>query len=220
LLLKCTLVQRSAKNLRLASSICKELEYLALAITQAGSYIAHSCSLGDYLQIYREDRSQLLQAHSVQTTDGYEWTVYTTWEMSLKNLTPTAAMFLRLCSFMHHDGISRAIFQNAAKAHKIKSRSFKDANHYLRNFTSEGRVWSNLKFLGYIKELASYSLINVDPENHFYSIHPLVHAWARERSTAEEHNEAHRCTVQILALAVRYGGTAEDMIFQRNLLPL
>ena len=69
LLLKMAMVLHSPANRQWAASICQELGYLALAVAQAGAYIAQFCSLEDYLQIYREDRAQLLQRHCPQTPD-------------------------------------------------------------------------------------------------------------------------------------------------------
>ena len=220
LLLKMTAVQHSPANLEQAASICQELGYLALAVAQAGAYIAHSCSLGDYLHIYEEDRAQLLQRHSPHSPDDYQWTVYTTWEMSLKKLTPTATMFLRICSFMHHGGISRAIFENAAVAN-IPGKSFDDGNRFLSNFKTETGEWSRLAFVDHIKNLLAYSLINLDTETDVYSIHPLVHAWSRDRASPVERDEARVCASQILALAVRAWEleTAEVLAFWRSLLP-
>ena len=219
LLLRMTAAQRSPANMQRAASICKELGHLALAVAQAGAYIANSCSLDDYLHIYREDRAQLLQRHSTNTPGDYQWTIYTTWEMSLKKLTPTAIMFLRICSFMHHDGISRAIFE-AAVANGPKE-SFEDANRFLSNFKTNSGEWSRLAFLNHTKDLLSYSLINLDTESHVYSIHPLVHAWARDRATVVERKEARVCALQILALAVGEDQleTAEVLALQRSLLP-
>ena len=219
LLLKMTAAERSPTNLEQAASICTELGYLALAVAQAGAYIAHSCSLDDYLDIYREDRAHLLHKHSTHTPGDYQWTVYTTWEMSLKKLTPTAMMFLRICSFMHHGGISRAIFEAAVA--NGPDESFEDANRFLSNFKSKNGEWSKLAFLSHTKDLLSYSLINLDTERHAYSMHPLVHSWARDRATPLERDEARACALQILALAVAAGQleTTEVLALRRSLLP-
>ena len=219
LLLKMTAAQRSPTNMEQAASICRELGYLALAVAQAGAYIAHSCSLDDYLDIYHENRAHLLHKHSTHTPGDYQWTVYTTWEMSLKKLTPTAMMFLRICSFLHHGGISRAIFE-AAVANDL-DESFEDANRFLSNFKTKNGEWSKLAFLSHTKDLLSYSLINLDTENHAYSMHPLVHAWARDRATPVDRDEARVCALQILALAVAEGqpDTTEALAFRRSLLP-
>ena len=220
LLLKMTAAQRSPTNLERAASICRELGYLALAVSQAGAYIAHSCSLDDYLHIYQEDRAQLLQRHSPRAPDDYQWTVYTTWEMSLKKLPPTATMFLRICSFMHHGGISRAIFQSAAVTN-IQGESFDDANRFLSNFKTKTGQWSRLAFLDHTKDLLAYSLINLDTDTDVYSIHPLVHAWSHDRASPVERDEARVCALQIIALAVGewQSRTAEVLALWRSLLP-
>ena len=176
LLITSAMVEHSEQNYSFASSIVKELGCLALAIVQAGAYIAKSCSLNEYLKIYKNHRVQLLQKHSVQMVDDYKWTVYTTWEMSMEKLSPAAATFLHLCAFLHYDGISKAIFQNAA-AGKPRS-SFKDAIGFLQHFQTTDGAWSDFQFHELINELASFSLININAENNIYSIHPLVHAWA------------------------------------------
>ena len=220
LLLKMTAAKRSPKNMEQAVSICRELGYLALAVAQAGAYIAHSCSLDDYLHIYREDRAHLLHKYSPHTPGDYQWTVHTTWEMSLKKLTPTATMFLRICSFMHHGGISRAIFQSAVVANRLGD-SFENANRFLSNFKTKTGEWSRLAFLNHTNDLLSYSLVNFDTESHAYSMHPLVHAWARDRATPVERDEARACALQVLALAVPSGQleTTEVLALRRSLLP-
>jgi len=102
----------------------QELGYFALAIVQAGAYIFKSeCGLGRYLEMYQERRGTLLEEYrmQVQKIDDYERTVYTTWFMSFEQLSPHAATFFKICAFfkicvfLHHDGISEAIFQNAAR---------------------------------------------------------------------------------------------------------
>ena len=218
LLQKSAMVERSAENLDLSASVCQELGYHALAIAQAGAYIAQSCSLADYLQLYHEDRDELLQRSSTQTLDGYKLTVYTTWEMSMKKLSPSAATLLRLFAFLHHDGISEEIFRNAAAANRSEE-SFRGAHRFLDNFRSQNGAWKHVKFLDHIKELASYSLINGDNEKHVYSIHPLVHAWVREQGNSTERDEAQSYISQILVLSV-YGNLGDEALgFWRSLVP-
>jgi hypothetical protein len=135
LLLKSAMVEDSAGNRDIGAAICKELGYLALAIAQAGAYIAQACSLDDYLQVYREDRARLLRLRSPQAVDDYKWTVYTTWEMNLEKLSSSTAMLLRLFAFLHHDGIPRAIFEKAAASELgDTSDAFQDGIHFLANF--------------------------------------------------------------------------------------
>ena len=83
--------------------------------------------------------------------------------------------------FLHHDGISQAIFQNAAV--NIES-SFADqelnalcnAKEFLASFVTSG-AWDTQKFLKVLSEIRAYSLIDFDDKAKLYSIHPLVHDW-------------------------------------------
>ena len=94
-------------------TVPQELGYLALAVVQAGAYIFKSeCSLGQYLELYRERRGGILEEYGdiVQKVDNYEWTIYTTWLISYQRLSAQSTMFLKLCAYLHHDGISEAFF--------------------------------------------------------------------------------------------------------------
>ncbi|KAJ7246192.1 hypothetical protein C8J57DRAFT_986346, partial [Mycena rebaudengoi] len=110
LLLKSAAQETSLANKLLASEIAKELSYLPLAIVQAGAFITESGALDTYLKLYVENRAQLLSERPAQAHDDYEWTVYTTWQMSFDKLSLLAATLLQLCSFLHRDGISEEIF--------------------------------------------------------------------------------------------------------------
>jgi hypothetical protein len=90
---------------------------------------------------YREDRATLLQLRSVQAVDDDKWSVYTAWEMSLEKLSSSTAMLLRLFAFLYHDGISRAVFENAA-AFEDTTDAFHDGIHFLANFRTKSGEWS------------------------------------------------------------------------------
>ena len=68
-------------------TIAQELGHLVLAVVQAGAYIFRSgCGIGVYLQLYQTCCSDLLEEYRghKQKMDGYEWTVYTTWQLSFE----------------------------------------------------------------------------------------------------------------------------------------
>src|SRR3984957_2845928 len=208
----------------------QELGYFALAVVQAGAYISRSeCGLHRYLEMYQERRGELLEEYrnQVQKIDDYEWTVYTTWTMSFERLSPLAATFLKVCAFLHHDGISEAMFQNAASnltscvphlsTTNHESESLSAAKEFLDSFRTTGSLWDTQKFLKVVMEIRSYSLIDFDPENRLYSIHPLVHAWT---FTIISNGELVRtCTQYILSMSCSLGEDSEDYTFRRTLLP-
>jgi tetratricopeptide (TPR) repeat protein len=220
LLLASSMMKRSQENLNLALSVVKELGYLALAIAQVGAYISRSCSLTEYLSIYHENRAELLHQHAIQSTDDYEWTVYTTWEISLKKLGPAATAFLKFCTFLHYNGISKAIFHNASST-RNPGNTFNNATDFLRMFQETDGSWSDFRFQEVINELLSYSLINVGARDNEYSIHRLVHAWARDHTSITE-PQTRNCVMQILALSIELNhnsNSTDDLAFRRTLIP-
>src|SRR3984957_7420707 len=167
----------------LSTIIEQELGCLALAVVQAGAYISRfEFGLSRYLEMYRERRGELFKEYSnqVQKIDDYEWTVYTTWTMSFERLSPQASRFLKICAFLHHDGISEAIFQNAARnlansvprlpATNEELDSLSAAKDFMNWFRATEGLWDTQKYLDVIIEVRSYSLIDFDPENCVYSI--------------------------------------------------
>jgi hypothetical protein len=56
-------------------------------------------------------------AGRVQEPEAEGWWLWvdslTTWAISYEKLSKQAATFLNVCAFLHHDGITEAIFQNA-----------------------------------------------------------------------------------------------------------
>ena len=199
-------------------------------MVQAGAYISTSeCGLGRYLEMYKERRGELLEAYGdqIQKIDEYKWTVYTTWAISFEQLTPQATTFLKICAFLHHDGISEAIFQKAASNLTTYVPRFpateqdSDARRVARDFlnwfrTTEG-LWDMQKFLKMIIEIRSYSLIDFDKENQLYSVHPLVHAWTL--TMVSNVALTHTCTQIILSLSCDWEFKLEDYMFRRTLLP-
>ncbi|KAJ7206909.1 P-loop containing nucleoside triphosphate hydrolase protein, partial [Mycena pura] len=110
LLLKSASEEKTDSNKEIATRIVKVLYYLPLAIIQAGAFISKSGALGSYLQLYAQNRAQLLSEQPAQSHDDYAWTVYTTWQISFDKLSKPAAMFLQLCSFLHYEGIYEEMF--------------------------------------------------------------------------------------------------------------
>ncbi|KAF7344868.1 FabD/lysophospholipase-like protein [Mycena venus] len=167
-----------------ATEIVKTLGYLALAIVQAGAFISKSGNLTIYLDLYAKQRALLLSEKPVQSHDSYAQTVYTTWQMSFEQLKPPAQMFLQICSYFHHNGISEEIFCNASKFKFYCGYPSKEELQrpleFLSNFMAPTGEWDTLSFMNVTSEIQAYSLINFDPEKEVFSIHPLVHAWSQE----------------------------------------
>ncbi|KAJ7214786.1 P-loop containing nucleoside triphosphate hydrolase protein, partial [Mycena rebaudengoi] len=183
LLLRSSAHDLTDENQIFATDIVKALHYHTLAVVQAGAFISKTGSLQKYLSIYESNQTRLLSERSTQSHDEYAWSVYTTWNISFQRLSPTSAQFLRLCSFLHHDGISEAIFSNAAFFEPYNlgpsEEEIKEPKAFLAKFLTDSGKWDSLHFTNMASEIRGYSLINQDPHTGLFSIHPLVHEWSQ-----------------------------------------
>lgn len=107
-----------------AKLVVMALGYLALTIVQAGAVMRQGrCNMEEYCTIYHQRRQELLNRKAVQDGEEHQYTVYTTWEVSLKMIEEMssearrdALELLQILGFLHHDGIPEDIFHRAWKA--------------------------------------------------------------------------------------------------------
>ncbi|KAF8119870.1 P-loop containing nucleoside triphosphate hydrolase protein [Mycena galopus ATCC 62051] len=229
LLLKSAAQEPSVLNELLAAEIVKVLWCLPLAIVQAGAFILESGSLNTYLALYSKSQARLLSEKPTMSHDGYAWTVYTTWQMSFDRLSPPAAVFLQLCSFLHREGISEDIFSRAAhyliqhnyeckpkKLQKLKAKfkrvwtnksqvfpknKTENPREFLSQFIGPNGEWDSASFMKVTKEIMAYSLINFDAKRESFSIHPLVHDWSR--TTLADQDSSCLCMSEVLGMSIK-----------------
>ncbi|CAG7933708.1 unnamed protein product, partial [Penicillium olsonii] len=139
--------------------LVQALEYIPLAITQAGSYIANRSSrttVSRYLQLFRESESN--QTHLLQHEDAKDlrrdpsirYAVITTWQLSFEQIhheRPAATNLLALMSMFDRQGIPEGLV-----------RADSDGLH----------------FEDAVAPLISYSLIRVEIETGSFDMHRLV----------------------------------------------
>ncbi|KAJ7124271.1 hypothetical protein C8R44DRAFT_538891, partial [Mycena epipterygia] len=197
LLLRGAGQETTDENRTIAGQIVKVLHYLPLAIIQAGAFIAKSGDLDSYLALYEQNRARLLSQKPAQSHDNYAWTVYTTWQISFDQLSQPASTFLKLCSMLHHQGISEQIFKNAATYKFGPSSPSKEelqmALEFLSQFLGSDGMWDSFCFIDMTNEARAYSLINFHPQQKMFSMHPLVHYWTRSMLSKKESYQ--HCTV-------------------------
>ncbi|KAJ7789138.1 P-loop containing nucleoside triphosphate hydrolase protein [Mycena olivaceomarginata] len=205
LLLSRAVKEKNVQNIEKASEIVKELSCLPLALVQAGAYISTCNCLFQYLSIYRRNHAKLLSQHAVQSHDDYKWTVYTTWEISFRQLSKAAARFLQLCSLLHHNSIPEAIFEHAAawtgNNHEQEDQAVWDAKEFLHTFMSDSGTWDAQHFMDILSEIQGYSLMESDTVRETLSMHPLVHSWCQ--STLEDEHVARKCIIAIVGMSIR-----------------
>ena len=187
--------------------ITSALGYLALALVQAGaSILQRICDINDYLDFYNQHRRKLSLRRSLkESMEQDHITVYATWDLSLDSLqlrrteaSMDAAQILSIVAFFHFEHIRVDIFTKAL-ANRLK------ATDNELNMSLPARLWYGIRLrlnprlvlpeflrqeppkLGVYRirralhELYSLSLISYDGKDDSFSLHPVVHAWARDR---------------------------------------
>ncbi|KAH8834483.1 hypothetical protein DL96DRAFT_1810742 [Flagelloscypha sp. PMI_526] len=204
----------------IAVEIVQELGCLALAIIQARAFIAKGlCSLSEYLPLYRRNRNQLLQDESAQTTGDYRYSVYTTWAISFNKLSSNATLLLKLFSFMHHDAIPSRILESAWEVYVDQDENAVPPilANLLSSFTAFDSTWDIIRFRTLVGELQSFSLLEFNPAQLTFSLHPLVQQWAQGYSQHDE--EMIHATQTLLTLAIPRGRSSLDFIQWKSLVP-
>ncbi|KAJ7458446.1 hypothetical protein FB451DRAFT_1372188 [Mycena latifolia] len=221
LLLKSSAVATTTANKDTATDIVKALCYLPLAIIQAGAFISQSGALGQYLDLYTENRARLLSEQPVQSHDDYAWTVYTTWQISFDRLSKLAATFLQLCSFLHHERISEKIFSRASTyqfpAHHPSKEELKEPLEFLSQFLGPAGTWDSFRFTKVTSEIRAYSLMSYHLEKNMFSIHPLVHIWSQ--STLMDKKTYHYQMVAILGMSMATVPNENMQLVSLEILP-
>jgi tetratricopeptide (TPR) repeat protein len=194
------------------NQITNTLGYLALALMQAGALILQGiCDIKDYLIFYNQNRRDIgKRRRSVDAVDHDPYSVNSSFDLSLKYLekrqtqgSRDALQLLSIVGFFHFEHIRVDIFtralENRVKAfegskNKSLSSSFIGA---IRNRLQQplllpeflrqkpGTV-DRYRVRRALHELRSFSLISYDGRTDCFSMHPLVHAWARDRLTPGE----------------------------------
>ncbi len=192
---------------RIGHKIIDTLGYLALALIQAGALILQRiCGMPDYLDFYNKFRSNVGARRSIgDPRINDQLTVYATWEHSLESLEMRqtepcldAAQLLSTVAFFHFDHIRVDIFTRALDN---RLRSIETPTRpsifsclsrgliarfqpppilptFLRQVPSERDPYRIRRAL---HELRSFSLISYDGKDDSFSLHPVVHCWAKDR---------------------------------------
>jgi tetratricopeptide (TPR) repeat protein len=191
-----------------AQKVASLLRSHPLALIQAGSYVARGhCTLAEYPQVYVQQRKRLLTFRPNQARSRYR-DVYATFEASAEILqssrTELSGDALQLLPVLAICGPSRLplpLFEAAwrgAQAISLNETGTDDADRLtpwhvsrLPSFIQiDTDIWDSFRLIEAIHLLKSFSLVSTDTYNGFLSVsmHPLIHAWARDRlDPTEQH---------------------------------
>jgi hypothetical protein len=242
LLLKAACLDESQEDLQAeASEIVNELFCIPLAVDQAGAFIAFGdTDIRDYLDEYSQYRERLLSYPAFKGASKYNRTVYGTWELSFKEMqqraesddsqrseaAKSAIFLLAMFAFIHYDGITEEIFSYAAtqKYEEYGDKEQRSAlplassivDHTLLHLHNTGK-WDNFIFKEGVRVLLSFGLIKLVSSKGIYTMHPLIHAWGRDRMSSEDRNKY--CLMAYIMLACSlYGHFDEQPYHFRRIL--
>jgi hypothetical protein len=210
LLLKTAAIKDlQGENVRkVAERIVNDLGGLALAIIQAGAVIRQGiCSLDEFCDLYSKQKREVLESgRSISSIESYQYSVFTTWEISIEKIEEISdeharlgLELLRMFSFMHFDGIRKDIFKSAIEnsLYATDVPGFKGS--LLARLMPE--KWDGLLWGKAMKLLLAFSLITTSHSG-LISMHPLVHLWSRERMSVSERSDTWKTTMATLSMSV------------------
>ncbi|KAI9768501.1 MAG: hypothetical protein M1840_004911 [Geoglossum simile] len=210
-----------------ATLIATTLGCLALAIVQAGAYIRNGfCSIGEYCDIYSRHRERLLRHLPVQKRSDYQYSVYTTWEVSVETIkrisseaSVNAIKLIRIFCFLHYDQITEDIFERAWANSSHGGDLYKNIANKFYMRSQEGLAeWNPIIIREAAVLLASFSLIKIDETDRHMSMHPLVHVWARDRLSEKLQKHFWVTASFTLAAAISLEFQLSDYSLRRSLV--
>ncbi|KAK1730752.1 uncharacterized protein BDZ83DRAFT_747077 [Colletotrichum acutatum] len=218
--------------------IVHELGYLPLAIDQAGSFVCiQECSFRDYLDNFRKRRKDILGDPPLYPgVFEHNPAVYGTFELSYDALKMqsvgkgrkgqaalNALRILNIFCFYHNEDITTYILSRAATNKQLETTFISGeegsiAPVPLLDLTEEGD-WDSTNFNDGIAMLRSYSLIkNSLLNDESYSMHVLVHSWARDRMKPEMLVFQRRAAREILFFSVGRNNRLIEELFAGQVL--
>ena len=202
-----------------------------LALIQAGAYIAKGHSrLDQYPEVYRQQRKRLLKYRPSQAQSRY-CDVYATFEASAHVLERSeseaakdALRLLEILSMLHSSFFPLQIFEGAWEGswqalHTNDTETSMETlcqwhTSQLPDFmVVEGSEWDSYRLVEASSLLASLSLIARHSSAGLpgLSMHPLAHAWAKDRQEVDQQSQAWVAAGCILALS-----TSNSHMWQRQ----
>jgi tetratricopeptide (TPR) repeat protein len=192
-----------------------------LAIIQAGSYVACGhCTLYEYPQHYQRHRQRLLKFRPTQEQSRYGH-VYATFEASAEVLQSSsdeaaqdALQVLSMFSMLGCSPLPLAIFEAAWRGAQktamttvdddcIDSPSLWHVKQLISPVEVDADEWDSFRLTEAIHLLTSLSLITANNKDGQTSIsmHPLTHAWTKDRQERRAQDQSWIATGSMIALS-------------------
>lgn len=189
--------------------IVKDLGYLALAVTLAGSYVSMTPRLKSdvkrYLPEYKRRRKELLQRRPKRHVHQYGESVLSTWETSFEAITnqdPTAARLLSLLAFVNFEDITVDLFSRDLPCDDFENKASHSQTVWW-SFLFETSEWTGHNLESCFETLQDYSLLQWKADQDSYAMHKLVHAWSYDRLDADVQKQLSRLSLDLIAEATK-----------------
>ncbi|KAK5094369.1 hypothetical protein LTS08_008650 [Lithohypha guttulata] len=201
---------RYAEDARQVASL---LQSHSLALVQAGAYVARGhCSLADYPRIYEKQRQRLLTFRPTQARSRYR-DVYATFEVSAEMMrvmdTPASQDALQLLPLFAVGGPSHfplSLFEagwqgaqgvpsdldDETEDEEVRLLTPWHVAHLPAICDTAGKMWDSYRLVEAVNLLKIFSLVSTDAQSDrmYVSLHALVHAWARDRQSQHDQQQA------------------------------
>ncbi|KAL4755727.1 uncharacterized protein BDW70DRAFT_49280 [Aspergillus foveolatus] len=227
--------------------ITKVLGYLALAVKQAGTAISQKvCNLTDYLIFHQEYRKQRQRKSAFSgimpaeiRSNAQQDDIYSAFDLSFgylerKQTTESrdAIEILNIVSFYHFRNIRVDIFEKALKNQQTFTTmsTLREAlakrlkpPRLLPNFLRRSDADTEPIYVkAVLRELYICSLINYEDDDKSFYLHPLVHAWARDRIQSNQRRVWAQIALNTLMEAITLPSEKDqevDTRFLRDIIP-
>ncbi|RDW70985.1 putative kinesin light chain 1 protein [Coleophoma cylindrospora] len=211
-----------ASNYISAREVVRCLGSHTLALIQAGAYIAKGhCQLHEYPNVFHRQRLRLLKYSPQQARSRYS-DVFTTFEVSTDILEQSkdetardALCLLEIFSMVASSILPLWIFEAAwyeGKNIAYDNSTTSSIDHLAQSHVSQlpsfmvidGDAWDDYRLLEASSLLVSHSLVTRHNQNDSLglSMHPLIHAWAKDRQSLKQQEAAWISTGCVLAFSL------------------
>ena len=220
----------------------RALGHLAIAIEKAGAVIRESrCGMKDYLARHHQRGQGTFNEKSNETIDNPLSEVHKSWEGSLQTMKEIfgqagqdAIDLLHVFSFFHYNGISEEILERSSHnsisdqgnraafvfgLQQMLSTQWRKLSRSRDNVLLSGHEdWHSDRYKEAVAKLSAFSLISRDKWN-LISLHPLVHAWARDRLDPAMGERSWITAIQTLGASITWSFKIEDYQYRRSIIP-
>ncbi|KAK0714746.1 hypothetical protein B0H67DRAFT_553402 [Lasiosphaeris hirsuta] len=230
------LLCKSLDNRELAKTIASELGYLALALKQAAFTIRRKLlPLERYLKSFLGCRKELLSRPIIRSaTDA---NIIATWELPFTGISSRdtieyrdAVDILHVLAFMHFASIPLSIFTLCFDG--LKTSSYLKIRPLVLVQSSSTQAVED-RILAAARVLYEHSIISISESDGFaseigksrrvpkryFTLHPAIHQWARERLSTNDSQAWLSCTAAILEHSITANMDTSGRGFRRLLLP-